>query len=86
MRLVILFDILLNPSFKVGTSFVNIVTTTASTSKFIYYERFQNIRNWVFMCKIIFNLNEAKTILMLKLSLQNLIWCERLLIYGNLKH
>ena len=36
MRLVILFDMLLNPSFKMTTSFANIVRTTASTSKFIY--------------------------------------------------
>ena len=35
MRLVILFDVLLNPSFKM-TSFTNIARTTASTSKFIY--------------------------------------------------
>ena len=55
MRLVILFDMLLNPSFKMTTSFVNIARTTASTSKFIYWERFQMIRNWVFIRKIIFN-------------------------------
>ena len=36
MRLVILFDMILNPSAKMTTSCVNIVTTTASTSKFIY--------------------------------------------------
>ena len=43
MRLVILFDMLFNPSFKMMTSFANIATilaniarTTASTSKFIY--------------------------------------------------
>ena len=36
MRLVILFDILLNPIFKMTTSFDNIARTTASTSKFIY--------------------------------------------------
>ena len=36
MRLVILFDILLNPSFKMTTSFTNITRTTASTSKVIY--------------------------------------------------
>ena len=36
MRLTILFDILLNPSFKMTTSFANIARTTASTSKFIY--------------------------------------------------
>ena len=49
MRLVILFDMLLNPSFKMTTSFANIARTTASTSKFIYKERFQIIRNWVFI-------------------------------------
>ena len=36
MRLVILFDMLLNPSFKMMTSFANIARTTANTSKFIY--------------------------------------------------
>ena len=36
MRLVILFDMLLNPSFKMATSFANIARTTASTSKFMY--------------------------------------------------
>ena len=32
MRLVILFDRLLNPSFEMTTSFPNIARTTASTS------------------------------------------------------
>ena len=36
MRLVILFDMLLNPSFKMTTGFANVARTTASTSKFIY--------------------------------------------------
>ena len=36
MRLVILFDMILNPSFKMTTSFSNIAKTKASTSKFIY--------------------------------------------------
>ena len=36
MRLVILFDIFLNPNFKMTTIFANIARTTASTSKFIY--------------------------------------------------
>ena len=36
MRLIILFDILLNPSFKMTTGFANVAITTASTSKFIY--------------------------------------------------
>ena len=34
MRLVILFDVLLNPSFKMTTSFANIARTRASTSLF----------------------------------------------------
>ena len=55
MRLVILFDMFLNPSFKMTTSFTNIARTTASTSKLIYYKRFQIIRNWVFIRKIIFD-------------------------------
>ena len=56
MRLVILFDMLLSPSSKMTTSFSNIGRITASTSKFIYWERFQIIRNWVFIRNIIFNL------------------------------
>ena len=36
MRLVILFDMPLNPYFKMMTSFANIARTTASTSKLIY--------------------------------------------------
>ena len=36
MRLVILFYMFLNPSFKMTTSFANVAKTTASTSKFIY--------------------------------------------------
>ena len=35
MRLAILFDMFLNPSFKM-TSFANIARTTASSSEFIY--------------------------------------------------
>ena len=36
MRLVIFFDMLLYPSFKIMTGFANIARTTASASKFIY--------------------------------------------------
>ena len=36
MRLVILFDMLINPSFKMTTSFANIAKTRASTSKFMH--------------------------------------------------
>ena len=38
MRLVVLFDMFLNPSFKMTTGFANIARTTASTSEFIYQE------------------------------------------------
>ena len=36
MRLVILFDMVLNARFKMTINFANIARTTASTSKFIY--------------------------------------------------
>ena len=36
MRLVIVFDMLLNPSSKMMTSFANIARTIASTSTFIH--------------------------------------------------
>ena len=36
MRLIILFDVLLNPNFKMTTGFANIARTTASTSKFTH--------------------------------------------------
>ena len=49
MRLVKIFDKLLNPRFKMTTTFVNIAGTTAGTSKFIYQERFKIIRNWFFI-------------------------------------
>ena len=35
MRLVIVFAMFLNPSFKMTTSFSNITRTSASTNKFI---------------------------------------------------
>ena len=40
---------LLNPSFKMTTDFVNIARTTASTSKSIDQEKFEIIKNWVFI-------------------------------------
>ena len=51
MRLVILFDMLLNPSFKM-TSFPNIARTTASTSKFIYSEIELNFKTSCCILKI----------------------------------
>ena len=41
MRLVIFFDMFINLIFEMTTSFANVAKTTASTSKFIYYERFE---------------------------------------------
>ena len=49
IRLVVLFGMFLNPSSKMTTSFANLVRTAASTSKFIFYGRFQNILKWVFI-------------------------------------
>ena len=53
MRIATLFDMFRNPSFKM-TSFAIIVRTTGSTSKFIYPERFQIIRDWVFIIKTLY--------------------------------
>ena len=36
MRLILLFYMFFNPSFKMTTSFASIASTTASPSKFIY--------------------------------------------------
>ena len=43
MRLVILFDILLNPSFKMTTSITNIARTTASTGKLCSRKDFKSL-------------------------------------------
>ena len=94
MRLVILFDMLLKPSFKMTTGFANVARTSASTSKFIYQERFQTLRIGSLYPKYFLFLEELKTSLMLTFSLKNslqsfeslfFLWCERLPIYGNLK-
>ena len=36
MRLVIVFDMFLNPNFKMTTSFADLARTTANTIEFIY--------------------------------------------------
>ena len=78
---------------------VNLYTRKDSTSKFIYYKRFQTIRNCFFTQKIVFDFEWIKNlmlilILMFKFSFQNslqsferlfLICCQRLPIYGHLK-
>ena len=43
MRLVIRFDIFLNPSFKMTTTFTNVARTTANTNKFICQEMSQEM-------------------------------------------
>ena len=60
MKVVILFDMFHNPSSKMTTRLVNIAITTASTSKRVYNERFQIIRNSVFIWKVIFNYERIK--------------------------
>ena len=42
MRLVILCDVFLNPSFKITTSFANVDRTTASLSKFHTRKNFKS--------------------------------------------
>ena len=94
MRLVILFDMFLNPSFKMTKSFANIARTTLQLAQVNLYTR-QNCKlpGIGSLCEQYFLiLNETKTRLMLTLSLQNslhgftsllLTWCDRLPIYGN---
>ena len=43
MRLVILFDMLLNRSFKMTTGFANVARTTASASKFVTRKDFKSL-------------------------------------------
>ena len=47
--------------FKMTANFANIARTAASTSNFICKERFQIIKNWVFIWNIIFNFEWIKT-------------------------
>ena len=47
------FLMFLNPSSKMMTSFSNTASTTASTSKFIYYGKLQIIMSWILTWKII---------------------------------
>ena len=89
-----LFDMFLNPSFKMTTSFANVLRTTARTSKDITRKDFKSSGIGFLYQKQFLTSNELKTSLMLKFSLQNpsqsfeslfLIWCEKLLIYGNVR-
>ena len=94
MRLVILFDMLLNPSFKMMTSFTNIARTTQLAQVNLYTRKdFKSLGVGSLYEKCFLPLNELKTSLILNFSLQKslqsfksftLIWCERLPIYGNL--
>ena len=78
----ILFDMFLNPSFEMSTSFANLARTTASTKEFIYLERFQIISNWVFIWKI---MNEVKNSLIAKFQkfILDMVW--QLPMYDDLK-
>ena len=53
-------EVFLNPGFKITTCFANVARTTANTCKFTYQERFQIIKNMVFIWEIIFNFDEVK--------------------------
>ena len=69
MRLVIIFDMFLNPSFKMTTSFGNtpiLARTTASTRKDFKSSGIESL--YEKQCLI---LNEVKTSLILKFYLQN---------------
>ena len=68
MRLVILLHMFLNPSFK-----ANIARTTFSTTQVNLYKRkdFRSSRIGFLFEKIFLILDEVKTSLMLKISLQN---------------
>ena len=70
MRLVILFEIFLNPSFKMMTNFANIVRTTPSTSKLNTRKDYKSSGTGSLYEKKILILNELKTNLKLKFSLQ----------------
>ena len=83
----------LNPSFKMTTSFANVAELQLAQVNLYTRKHFKSsrIRSLYEKCLIV---NELKTNLILKFSLQNslqsfeilfLIWCERLPIYGNLK-
>ena len=61
-----LFYMFLNPNFKITKSFPNVVRTTTSTSKLINYERFQIIRNHVFIWKTIFDSEWVNNLLNVK--------------------
>ena len=53
MRLVIIFDMLLNPSFKMTTGLASIAGTTANTSKFISYIQYFYILYSYILCTYI---------------------------------
>ena len=70
MGLVILFEIFLNPSFKMMTNFANIVRTTPSTSKLNTMKDYKSSGTGSLYEKKFLILNELKTNLKLKFSLQ----------------
>ena len=71
MRLLILFNMHLSPNFKMTTNVANIARTATSTSKFIYLENFKSLGTGSLYEKKFLILNELKTSLVLKFSLQD---------------
>ena len=95
MRLVIHFDMFLNPSFKMTTKVspikleLQLAQVNFNTRKYFKSSGIGHLFEKYFLI-----LNEVKISLMLTVSLQNtfqsfeslfLLWSDRLSIYGNLK-
>ena len=71
MRLVILFNIILNPSFKMAISSANIAKTMLAQVNLYNSKYFESLGIGSWYEKYFLTLNEQKTSLMLKFSLQN---------------
>ena len=69
MRLVIFYDMLLDPSFKTTKRFVNVVRTTTSARQLIFKKYFKSSAIGSLYEKQFFILSQLKTSLMLKLAL-----------------
>ena len=92
MGLLILFYMLLSSSFKMTTSFTNIVKTTASTGNLYTKDDFKSSGLGFLFEKSVLILNEVETSLMFAFSLKNslasfetllLLSCYSLPIDGN---
>ena len=77
-----LFDMFLNPNFKMTKSFSNVVRNTTNTSKFMNYERFQIIRNHVFIWKISFDFEWVNNLINFKFFFTNSVGKFRNFIFN----